>query len=109
MKKLKKFSKKYKNFLLGAFFVGILWDIFFIPNHTDKGMLLLIVLWYLITYLLKLRSTATLRLTLLLLVLLGFVYTFFHTSISLERLATWVYLFVLFALVQQFFEIRKSR
>lgn len=98
-----------KNVLLGIFFTGFAADIFYFPASSDIRYFILIFLWWTVTYTLRIRSEVTFKLALGLLGLLIIFFIFAKESGVMERIATWIYLLLVYGVVQQFLEIRKEK
>lgn len=97
---------KFRLAILTLFFVGIITDVFFFPIASDIRLLLLILFWIFIIKIYNFNSTATFKVSLVYLGLLFILFIFFRNNPSLERVSTWIYLFLSIGLVQQFKEIR---
>ena len=98
--------------LLTVFFLGYFADVFFFPSAlsyaSDIRLLILSLLWLLICKLAHFSSIATFKVTLLFLILLSILFIFFREHASVERVASWVYIFLAIGIVQQFIESRKK-
>jgi len=103
---------QFQLLLLSIFSLGFIGDVFFLSKTSDWGsdirLAALTIFWLIIGRLNKFHSTATFKLTLVFLILLAFLFTFFQTHPSVERVATWVYIYLFIGIVQQFWEVRKE-
>lgn len=98
--------RKFKLVLLTLFFAGVFADVFFLHFPSDWRFLFLIILWAYLTKLYKFRSVVTFKITLVFLGALLISFIFLNDIYSNERIATWIYLFLIFGLVQQFKELK---
>lgn len=101
---------------LVVFLTGFIADAFFVKlqnTYTDWGadarLFLLLTLWVIIAKASRYTSTATFKLTLAFLTILSFFFIFFRGHPSIERLASWVYIYMATGVIQQLFEARRGR
>jgi len=104
-------NKGFQIVLLLLFFAGFIHDVFFIiPAFTlvsDIRLFSFLLLWIFLSKISGFNSMATLK------IIMGFVLVMFFLFISsqtnpvVERVAAWVYTFLLIAIIQQLFESRK--
>lgn len=103
--------------LLTAFLIGFFVDVFFFPAALNNGLgygsdlrlLFLSLFWLGIGRIAHFSSIATFKITLVFLAVLSFMFVFFPTHISIERIASWVYVYLAIGVVQQLFESRKNQ
>lgn len=104
-------AKGFQIFLLLFFFAGCIFDIFFtvlpVNLNSDIRLFFFLLLWIFLSKISHYTSMATLRITIFFIVLLFLLYIFFPTYPPVERVASWVYMFLLISIVQQFFESKK--
>lgn len=97
-------------FLLMIFSTGFIADVFFIPTtfdiRSDIRLFFLLALWIFLSRISHFTSQATFKVTIGFLIILCFLFLFFHTDLSIERVASWMYVFLLIGVIQQFFELR---
>lgn len=114
---MKKISDKIelKLAFLIVFFIGFVADAFFMTPEksytdwvSDVRLFSLLLLWLFIGKISRFTSIATFKITLIFLIVLSFLFIFFRDSSSTERLASWIYFFLIIGVVQQFFESRKK-
>lgn len=106
-------GKELGGLLFFLFGIWFLVDVFFIIPTQDYGsdarIFLLVFLWIIAAKIIHLRSTETFKLTLAFLILLAFLFIFFPKHTSMERIATYVYIYLFAGIVQQFLELRKEK
>lgn len=106
-------GKEFAGLLLFLFGIGFIVDVFFIAPTQDYGsdarIFLLFLLWIIAVKLMHLKSAETFKLTLAFLILLALLFIFFPTHASVERIATYVYIYLLVGIIQQFLELRKEK
>ena len=90
--------------LLTLFFVGVALDVFFLTVSLDVFLFLLIFLWILVSKLYTYKSTATFKVTLFFALLLFVLFVLTPGQTSLERLSTWIFLFLAVGIIQQWKE-----
>ena len=99
--------------LLTVFFLGFLADVFFFPSTlsyaSDIRLLILSLLWLLICKTARFSSIATFKITLVFLGFLSVLFIFFREHTSVERIASWVYIYLAIGIVQQLLESRKEQ
>ena len=102
---------EFKILLLPVFLVGFVVDVFFYPVVLDWGsdfrLFLIVLLWIFIVKRSHFGSRATFKIALGFLVLLFTLFVFFSSHPAIERIASWIYIFLLIGIIQQFFEPRK--
>lgn len=89
-----------------ALVAGIVYDIFILRSGSDTQLFLLSFLWLSAAGIGRWGSSATIKLSLCLLVLLFLLFLFGDASFMTERIATWLYIFIVIAVIQQFIELR---
>ena len=98
--------------LLSPFFIGVFVDVFLIKYTLDWGsdirLFIFLLLWLFSTKVLHFTSIATFKLVLILFIVLSVLFIFFPDQPSTERLASWVYIYMVVGVIQQLFESRKS-
>ena len=107
-------SSEFRTFLYLFFFIGFLADVFFIKRentYTDWGsdvrLFLLLFLWLFIWKILHYTSFTTFKLAGLFLTFLSAFFIFFRDHSSVERLASWVYIYLATGVIQQLFEVKR--
>lgn len=108
-------TSQLKVFLLIIFLSGFIADVFFIKVEntykdwgSDLRLFLLLILWVLIVKVFKFSSFETFKLTLIFMSILSLIFIFFRSNIYTERLASWVYVYLVIGVVQQLFEKTKK-
>ena len=95
-----------------VFFVGFLADVFLLWQKLDWAadirLFILVGLWLLIGKMFRLTSIATFKVTLVFLIVLSFLFIFAREHASVERIASWVYIFLAVGVIQQLWESRKK-
>ena len=99
-----KLLRPLRIFLMMVFFIGAIVDIFSNAN-SDMSLLLLCTLWILIIKLFNFKSTATFKVTFVFLVTLFFFFLISPDQKPIERIATWIFLFLALGIFQQFREV----
>lgn len=99
-----KLLRAFRFFLITIFFIGVIIDIFSNAN-SDMSLLLLCALWILAIKLFNFRSATTFKVTLAFLVTLFFLFLISPDQKPIERVATWIFLFLLLGIFQQYKEI----
>lgn len=99
-----KLLRRLRFFLITIFFIGVIVDIFSNVN-SDMSLLLLCALWILAIKLFNFKSATTFIVTLAFLVALFFFFLISPDQKSIERAATWIFLFLALGIVQQFREV----
>lgn len=104
-------SKGFQVMLLLFFFAGFIYDVFFtIPALTlvsDIRLFSFVLLWIFLSKISSFNSIATLKIAIGLVIVMFLLFIFFPTSQLAERVGAWFYMFLLIAIIQQFFESRK--
>lgn len=99
--------------LLCIFIVGCIVDMFFIPPTFDLGsdgrLFALVALWIFVSKLSGFNSMATFKISIGFLIILFIYFIFFPANPAIERVGSFLYMFLLIGVVQQFFEKRKQR
>jgi hypothetical protein len=103
--------------LVTAFLIGFFVDVFFFPAMLNNGLgygsdlrlLFLSMLWLLVGKIAHFNSITTFKVVLLFLGLLAILFVFFPTHPAVERVASWVYVYLAIGIVQQLFESRNER
>lgn len=105
-------GKRFQIVLLLLFFAGFIYDVFFIiPAFTlvsDIRLFSLLLLWIFLSKISGFNSMATLKITIGLVIVMFLLFIFFPTNPAIERVGAWFYMFLLIAIVQQFFESKKQ-
>lgn len=110
-----KIEKKLGFLLLIVFSVVFFMDSFFIkPENTytdwysDVRLFSVLVVWLLISRLFRFGGNETLRISFLILVLLSLFFTYNLDTVIRERLASYLYVFLVTGVTQQLFEIKRK-
>jgi len=99
-----KLLRRFRFFLIAIFFIGVIVDIFLNAN-SDMSLLLLCALWILVINLFNFKSATTFKVSLAFLVTLFFFFLISPDQKPIERVATWIFLFLALGIVQQFREV----
>lgn len=99
------FLRPFRIFLMGAFFFGVLIDLFNAAENSDIRLFPLLFLWIITTKVFRFKSDMTLKLALGFLGLLFLIFVFSRGSIAGERVAVWIYFFLWIGIGQQFIEL----
>lgn len=107
--------KKFNVILLIFFLTGFIWDVFFMPlapnSYTDWGadirVFIFLILWIFIGKISGFTSFATFKLTLLFLIVFSTLFVFFRELSAIERVGSWIYIYLATGVVQQLFETRR--
>lgn len=101
--------------LLLVYIAGFIADIFVIKLKliytdwdSDIRLFSLLLLWLVIGRAYHFTSLTTFKLSLCFLVIFSFIFIFFRDHPSIERIASWIYIYLAVGLVQQVFERRKK-
>lgn len=98
--------------LLLVFLVGFVVDVFFYPVVLDWGsdfrLFSIVLLWIFIVKFSHFSSRATFKLAILFLILLFILFVFFSSNPAIERIASWIYIYLFIGIIQQFFEVGKK-
>jgi len=98
--------------LISVFFLGYFADVFLFWQKLDWGsdirLFLLAGLWILIGKMFRLTSIATFKITLVFLLILSVFFIVTKDYPAVERMASWVYIFLVIGVIQQFLESRKK-
>jgi hypothetical protein len=102
-----------KIFSLGSpailvFYTGVLADIFFFDLPSDIRYVIILVIWTYIIRKHELKSETTYMLALSIFVLTFTLFVINRNSAYVENATVWVFLTLLFGLVQQFIDLRKK-
>jgi hypothetical protein len=95
--------------LLSFFLIGLVTDILYFPVVSDIRYFSLLFIWFMLVQFFRLTSVESFKLVLGLLFLLFIFYLFDKDSQTNERIATWIYLLLLFGVIQQFIELNKEK
>lgn len=98
---INKRSYEYRLALITLFFVGVAIDVFYFHDDSDVRLFLLLLFWFYITRLYRFKVETTLKVALFFLGPLFFLFIFVNASFYSERLAVWIYMFLVLGLVQQ--------
>ena len=97
------------------FFIGFIADVFLIKPQqsytdwsSDARLFLLLLLWLIIWRTSGFTSITTIALTLLFLTIFSFLFIFFRDHYSVERIASWIYVYLATGVIQQLLESRKK-
>lgn len=105
-------NKRFQIILLLLFFAGFIYDVFFIiPAFTlasDIRLFSFLLLWIFLSKISGFNSMATLKITVGLVIVMFLLFIFFPTNQLTERVGAWFYMFLLIAIIQQFFESKKK-
>lgn len=101
-------TKDFKFPLITVFFIGFLVDVFAFTTGSDLRMFALIGFWIFLIIFYKLKSEITLKVTIVYLIILFFLFIFARDQSYTDRVSTWIYLFLIIGLIQQFKEIKSS-
>lgn len=104
MYKLIKIIAPLRLVLLTIFIGGVVGDIF-LNSDSDINLLLLCLLWILVVKLFNFRSVITFKAIIAFLALLFFLFLVAPDKGNIERVATWIFLFLLLGIIQQFREV----
>lgn len=108
-----KHSKGVQILLLLVFLAGFMIDIFYFPITLDWGsdsrLLLLVILWLFFVKLSHFNSRATFKVALIFLMLLSLLFIFSRDFPPIERIASWIYIFLAIGILQQLFENPKKK
>lgn len=101
--------------LLLVYIAGFITDVFIIKPkliytdwNADIRLFGLLFLWLAIGRILHFTSLITLKLTMCFLAIFSFVFIFFCDHPSVERIASWIYIYMAVGVVQQVFEGSKE-
>jgi len=101
---------EFRVFLLVLFLISFIVDVFFVPSTFDLGsdarLFFLVLLWLFLSKLSHFTSRSTFKVTMGFLTILFFFFLFSRTSPILDRVASWIYIFLCIGVVQQFLESR---
>ncbi len=101
-------ADEFQVFLLVLFLISFIVDVFFVPSTFDLGsdarLFSLVLLWLFLSKLSHFTSKSTFKVTIGFLIILFFFFLFFRTSPILDRIASWIYIFLCIGVVQQFLE-----
>lgn len=104
MKKLAFFLRENKKTVLTLFVVAIFADIFFLNKSSDLIIFSILVLYLFFIKIFELKSKLTFLLSLVLLTVMFFDYLLTGTSVSTEKAAVWLILFLIIGVIQQWRE-----
>jgi len=98
---------------LMVFLVGFIADIFFfIPaqSYTEWGsdirLFVLLIFWLFIGKIFRFTSFTTFKLVLLYVITFSILFVFFREISAIERLSSWIYIYLATGVIQQFFEAK---
>jgi len=101
-------------FLLIVFFICFSVDIFFIKPensytdwYSDVRLFFPLILWLLIKKISHFTSVTTFKLVLIFLVIFSIFFIFFRDHYAVERLVSWIYIYLIVGVIQQLFEAKK--
>lgn len=104
VKRIGRILTHFRFILITIFILGVIVDIF-TNSHSDMNLLLLCALWVLVIKLFKFNSAITFKGTLIFLILLFALFIMGPDQKSIERIATWIFLFLALGIIQQFREV----
>lgn len=99
-----KILRRFRFVLIIIFLIGVIIDIFSNAN-SDMSLLLLCALWILTIKLFNFKSATTFKITFVFLVALFFLFLINPDQKPIERVATWIFLFLFLGIFQQYKEI----
>ena len=106
-------NKGFQIVLLLLFFAGFIYDVFFIAPAfnlvSDVRLFSFVLLWLFLSKISNFSSKSTFKVTIGFLIILFFLFLFFKTSTILDRVSSWIYIFLCIGVVQQFLESRMYR
>lgn len=101
-----------KILLLTIFSVGFIGDVFLVKQASDlwsdMRLLLLILFWLLLGKIFNFRAVTTMRLVFVVLILLSVIFLFFHDKPYTDRIVTWIYVYLIVAVIQEIYELKKQ-
>lgn len=101
-----------RSVLLTFFLIGFIGDVFYFYNTldymSDLRLLFFVIFWLFISKVSKFSSTATFKINLVFLGLLSVLFIFFREQPSIDRVASWVYIYLFLGVLQQLFEMNKK-
>lgn len=104
--KLEKKCLQFRIYFLGAFIIGILGDIFYFKTSSDFRFFPFLFLWISILKFYRFKSNSTFKVSLVFLILLFIFFVFARNSPTTEKIATYIYLFLVVGVIHQFAELR---
>lgn len=106
-------NKGFQLVLLLLFFAGFIYDVFFIVPAfalvSDMRLFSLLLLWIFLSKISNFNGTATFKITLIFTCILSVLFIFYRDNPSIERLASWVYIYLATGVIQQLLEARSSK
>lgn len=96
--------RRFRFFFITIFFVGVIIDIYLNIN-ADMSLLLLCALWILVIKLFNYKSATTFKVTLVFLFGLFSLFVINPDQNPIERIATWIFIFLFLGIFQQYKEI----
>jgi len=104
-------SFNFRSILMVMYFGGFVADVFFVKRkniytdwESDVRLFLLVFLWIFMKKVYNFTSVITFKLTGLFLAFFSFFFIFFRDHPSVERLASWVYVYLVIGVIQQLLE-----
>lgn len=104
MKKISFFLRENKKTLLTFLAVAIFADIFFLDKSSDLIIFGILILYIVFIKMFQIKSKLTFLLCLALLTTMFFSYLFTEASVSTEKAAVWLVLFLIVGVIQQWRE-----
>lgn len=108
-------KNKFGYLLLAIFSIGFIADAFFIKKentYTDWGsdlrLFAPLLLWFFISKIFNFTSAATFTLTLIFLIVFSIFFIFLRDHYAVERLSSWIYIYLATGAIQQLLEIKKN-
>ncbi len=102
--------EEFKVFLMVLFFISFIFDVFFLPSTfdlaSDVRLFFLVFLWLFLSKLSHFTSRSTFKVTIGFLIILFLFFLLFPASPILDRIASWIYIFLCIGVVQQLLESR---
>jgi hypothetical protein len=109
IKNTRKVLQKYRLTSLFIFLIIVTMDLFYFKDTSDKGILVIILLWLFLVTIFAWKSNITLVVVIAYIIAFAFVHAFYPVDPVAERISTLIFIFLLCAITQQFIDIRKGR
>lgn len=104
MKKIASFLRENKKTILTLFAVAIFADIIFLNKSSDLIIFSILILYSFFIKIFQLKSRSTFLFCLTFLITMFFNYLLTGTSVSTEKAAVWLILFLIIGVIQQWRE-----
>ncbi len=98
-----------KYILILLFFFTLFFDLQHYANDNDVTLLIILLLGFFLTYIYQLESRVTFIFSGFLLFVFCWQVVNKSDPILLGRITLWVYFFIVFGVIQQFFELKKKK